>query len=47
MAVNFVNINDTESAGTLYVRINNEEITLGSDTSEIITKLLHSFLSNY
>ena len=47
MAVNFVNINDKESAGTFYVRINNEEITLGSDTSEIITKLLHSFLSNY
>ena len=47
MAVKFVNINDKESAGTFYVRINNEEITLGSDTSEIITKLLHSFLSNY
>ena len=47
MGVNFVSTNDTGEIRTFYVRSDNEEIRLGNETLEIITKLIKSFLSNY
>ena len=47
MGVNFININDKENARIFYVRSDNEEIMLANDTSDIIKKLIESFLSNY
>ena len=47
MGVNFVSTNDTGEIRTFYVRSDNEEIRLGNETPEIITKLIKSFLSNY
>ena len=45
--VNFISTNDTGDTRTFYVRSDNEEIRLGNETLEIITKLIKSFLSNY
>ena len=47
MGVNFIYTNDTGEIRTFYVRSDNEEIRLGNETPEIITKLIKSFLSNY
>ena len=47
MGVNFISSNDTGEIGTFYVRSDNEEIRLGNETPEIITKLIKCFLSNY
>ena len=47
MGVNFISTNDTGEIRTFYVRNDNKEIRSGNDTSEIITKLIKSFLSNY
>ena len=47
MGVNFISTNDTGEIRTFYVRSDNEEIRLGNETPEIITKLIKSFLSNY
>ena len=47
MGVNFISTNDTGEIRTFYVRNDNKEIRSGNDTSEIITKLFKSFLSNY
>ena len=47
MGVNFISINDKENTRTFYERSDNEEIMLANDTSDIIKKLIESFLSNY
>ena len=47
MGINFINITNKEITHTFYVRSDNEEIILGDDTSDIINKLIESFLSNY
>ena len=47
MSVHFIFTNDTEEIGTFYVRSDNEEIRSGNETTEIISKLIRSFLSNY
>ena len=47
MSVHFIFTNDTGEIGTFYVRSDNEEIRSGNETTEIITKLIKSFLSNY
>ena len=44
MSVNFISTNDK---GKVYVRSDNEEIRSGNEASEIITKLIKSFLCNY
>ena len=45
--VNFISTNDTGQICTFHVPSDNEEIRLGNETSEITTKLIKSFLSNY
>ena len=47
MGVNFTHTIVKEITRTFYVRSDNEEITLGAHTSDIINKLTESFLSNY
>ena len=47
MGVNFISSNDTGKIRIIYERSDNEEIRLGNETPEIITKLIKSFLSNY
>ena len=47
MGVNFISTNDTGEIRTFYVSSNNEEIRSGNETTDIITKLIKSFLSNY
>ena len=47
MGVNFISTNDTGEIRTFYVWSDNEKIRSGNETSEIITKLIKSFLSNY
>ena len=47
MGINFINITNKEITHTFYVRSDNEEIILSDDTSDIINKLIESFLSNY
>ena len=47
MGVNFISTNDTGEIRSFYVRSDNEEIRSGNETTEIITKLIKSFLSNY
>ena len=47
IGINFINITNKEITHTFYVRSDNEEIILGDDTSDIINKLIESFLSNY
>ena len=40
MDVNFIPTNDTGEIRTFYVRSHNEEIRLGNETPEIITKII-------
>ena len=47
MGVNFISSNDTGQIRTFYVNSDNEEIRLGNEADEIITKLFKSFLNNY
>ena len=47
IGINFININDKNKAHTFYVRSDNEEIRLGNDTYNIITKINESLLNNY
>ena len=47
MGVNFTCITDKEKTRIFDVRNDNEEIRLGNDTSNIISELIKSFLSNY
>ena len=47
IGINFINITNKEITHTFYVRSDNEEIILSDDTSDIINKLIESFLSNY
>ena len=47
MGVNFISTNDTGEIRTFYVWSDNEKIRLGNETTEIIAKLIKSFLSNY
>ena len=47
MGVNFISSNDTGEIRTFYVHSDNEEIRLGTETSDIINELFKSFLSNY
>ena len=47
MHINFISINDTGEIRAFYVWSDNEEIRSGNETSEIITKHIKSFLSNY
>ena len=47
MGVTFIYTNDTGEIRTFYVQSDNEEIRLGNETPEIISKLIKSFLSNY
>ena len=47
MYVNFISTNDTGEIRTFYMLSNNEEIRLGNETPEIISKLIKYFLSNY
>ena len=43
MGVNFISTNDTGEIRTFYVRSDNEEIRLGNETPEIISKLINLF----
>ena len=47
MHVNFVSSNDTGETGTIFVWSDNEEISLGNETDDIIKGLINSFLNNY
>ena len=47
MHVNFVSYNDTGEIRTIFVQSDNEGITPGNETYEIIKGLLNSFLNNY
>ena len=47
MHVNFVSSNDTGEIRTIFVWSDNEEITLGNETDDIIKGLLNSCLNNY
>ena len=47
MGVSFMCITDKEKTRIFDVRNDNEEIRLGNDTSNIISELIKSFLSNY
>lgn len=43
VGVNFINITNRENTCTFYVKSDNVEIMLGSDTFHLINKLLESF----
>ena len=45
--VNFISSNDTGEIRTIFVWSDNEEITLGNETDDIIKGLLNSCLNNY
>ena len=47
MHVNFVSSNDTGKIRTIFVGSDNEEITLGNETDDIIKGLINSFLNKY
>ena len=47
MGINFVPSNDTGEIRTIFVLSDNEEIRLGSETDDIIKKLINSFSNNY
>ena len=47
MHVNFVSSKDTGETRTIFVRSDNEEISLENETDDIIKRLLYSFLNNY
>ena len=47
MSVNFISSNDTGEIRTLFVWSDNEEITSGNETNDIIKTLIKSFLTNY
>ena len=40
IGINFMHITDKEKTRTFYVSSNNEEITLGNDTNDIISELI-------
>ena len=43
VGVNFINITNRENTRTFYVKSDNVEIMLGSDTFDLINKFLESF----
>ena len=47
MGVNLMCVTDKDKTRTFHVKSNNEEIRLGNDISDIIKKLIESFLSKY
>ena len=47
MGVNFISTDDTGKTLIFYVLSDNEEIRLGNETPEIISRLIESFLTNY
>ena len=47
MSVNFTHNTDIDKSGTFYVRSDNVEFRMGSDTDDVVTKLLDSFFVNY
>ena len=47
MGINFVPSNDTGDIRTIFVLSDNEEIRLGSETDDIVKKLINSFSNNY
>ena len=47
MRVNLISSKDTGEIRTIYVRSDNEEITSGNETDNIIKGLLNFFLNNY
>ena len=47
MGVNFISSKDTGETRTIYAWSNNESITWGSETDDIIRDLFKSFLHNY
>ena len=47
MHINFVSSNDTGEIRTIFVQSNNEEISLGNETDDIVKRLINSFLDNY
>ena len=47
MAINFISSKDSDETRTMYTKINNVEIMVGSETNEIIKGLFESFLQKY
>ena len=47
MGVNFINVRGEENTCTFYVKSDNDEIRLSSNTSNVITKLFSTILNNY
>ena len=47
MGVNFISTDGTGKTHIFYVLSDNEEIRLGNETPEIISRLIESFLTNY
>ena len=47
MGVNFISTDVTGKTHIFYVLSDNEEIRLGNETPEIISRLIESFLTNY
>ena len=47
MGVNFINVRGEENTCTFYVKSDNDEIRLSSNTSNVITKLFNTILNNY
>ena len=47
MNVNFVSSNNAGEIHTIFVWSDNEEISLGNQTDDIIKGLINSFLNNY
>ena len=47
MGVNFINITGEENTRTFYVKSDNEEIRLSSNTNTVAKKLFNTFLNNH
>ena len=47
MAINFISSKDSDEIRTMHTKSNNVEITMGSETYEIIEELFKSFLQKY
>ena len=47
MGVNFINITGEENTHTFYVKSDNKEIRLTSNTNNVVKKLFNTFLNNH
>ena len=47
IGVNFINITGEENTHTFYVKSDNEEIRLSSNTNNFVKKLFNTFLNNH